>query len=570
MIAEARGTLGVLARAETRWSDWGRRMAVVTLPVALDAAVRALHQDMHSTGYHRVGLVLLGLAWLVAVGLQRSRLPTSFVWVVPLAVLAAIGFLRLVPEPSGVGIMVVIPAMWLGIDKRMRGVVVAGVGVLVTQGVPALLYFGAGPSALVGSAQLLLVVLVCSVSLAWIADQWGKHEKELDQQRQELSETWERLTAGQRLNNAVVTAVDVGLVALQKDGAYTSMNPHHQRFMKLAYPDGHGGYAGQTGWVFEPDGSTFLTREKMPTIRARNGEEYNDYLIWVGEDPAQRRALAVSAQRVEGDEQLASVLVYKDVTDLMRALKVKDEFLATVSHELRTPLTSIIGYLDLALVDSHEDDPQRGYLLVVHRNARRLLRLVNDLLLTARTDRGVLDLDQRAIDFSRVVSECLNDLGPRADDAAVRIDAHLVDGVWVCGDRERLAEVIDNLLTNAVKYSHAGGAVRVNLFERAEDGERTAVLTVADHGIGITEEEQRQLFTKFFRTQEAQERAIQGVGLGLSISKSIVEGHDGSIGVSSAPGVGTTFTVLLPAVAGPEECDPEPDDVPGTIGAARS
>lgn len=570
MVADVQGTTGILARAETCWSHWGRRMIIVALPVALDAGVRAVRADMHSTSYHRIGLVLLAVAWATAAGLQRKRLPGRFVWMVPLTVFAAIGLLRLVPEPTGVGIMVVIPAMWLGIDKRMRGAAVAVMAVLVTQGVPAFTYFGSSPSAVVASIQLLLVVAVCSLSLAWIADQWGSHEEELREQQQELTRTWEQLTAGQRLNDAVVTAVDVGLVALQKDGAYTSMNPHHQRFMKLAYPDGHGGYAGQTGWVFEADGTTFLTRDRMPTIRARNGEEYSDYLIWVGEDPAQRRALAISAQRVEGDDQLASVLVYKDVTDLVSALKVRDDFLATVSHELRTPLTSIIGYLDLALFDVEEEDPRRGYLEVVHRNARRLLRQVNDLLLTAKTDRGVLDLDQTAIDLSRVVSECLNDLGGCAERAAVRVDAHLVGGVWICGDRERLAEVLDNLLTNAVKYSHAGGAVSVNLVERIEDGQRTAVLTVADDGIGISVEEQHQLFTKFFRTQEAQQRAIQGIGLGLSITKSIVEGHDGSIEVTSAPGRGTTFTVVLPAVPGPEDCGPDESlGLHGSIRAAR-
>ena len=352
-----------------------------------------------------------------------------------------------------------------------------------------------------------------------------------------------RLSAGQTLNEAIMNTVDVGLVGLRSDGSYAAVNDHYQRFLDMAFPDGHRGRAGQLGWVFEEDGTTFLTRDKIPTVRALRGEEFTDYLIWVGEDPAKRRALAVSARQVDGDGEVAAVLVDKDVTDLVRALRAKDEFVATVSHELRTPLTSILGYLDLAVRDVPERDPRRGYLEVVQRNARRLLRLVNDLLLTAQTERGLLDLDRRPVDLSGVVLESVTDLRARARAADVELAVDAEPDTWIAGDRERLAEVIDNLITNAIKYSHAGGQVRVrvSVTERPGMPGDQVVLSVADDGIGIAEEDLAQLFTKFFRTHEAQRRAIQGIGLGLSISKSIINGHDGTIEVHSEPGVGTTF-----------------------------
>ena len=143
-----------------------------------------------------------------------------------------------------------------------------------------------------------------------------------------------------QLTKTIVNGVDVGLVAIDAKGAYDSMNPRHEDFMALAYPDGHDGQAGQLGWVFAADGTTFLARDAMPTIQAAQGD-LHDYLIWVGEDPDQRRALAISSRRITGEDGRANgqVLVYKDVTDLVGALRVKDDFVASVSHELRTPLT---------------------------------------------------------------------------------------------------------------------------------------------------------------------------------------------------------------------------------------
>ncbi len=569
-MADDGRTTHVLARAEAYWTHWGLRLGSVALPVLLDAALRLLHPGLHTTGYYVAGLGLLALTMGIAAGLQASRLPGGFAWTVPLLTLASIGLMRLVPEPTGLGILVVFPAMWLGIDKRLQGVVVTAVAVLVLQAVPGLVYLGNDPVTWIASLQLSLVATICAWSMAWIADRWSKHETELRQEQARLHDATMRLSEGQALNEAIMSAVDVGLVALRGDGAYSSMNPQHRRFMELAYPDGHRGYAGQSGWVFEDDGRTFLGRERMPTIRAHQGEEFTDDLIWVGEDPAERRALAVSAKRVSGGaDDLASVLVYKDVTDLVRALGIKDDFVATVSHELRTPLTSILGYLELAALAAPEQDPGRSYLEVVHRNGRRLLRLVNDLLLTAQTERGTLVLDQRAMDLSEVVGECLRDLDARASAAEVRFSPRLQPRTWVCGDRERLAEVVENLLTNAVKYSDAGGEVRVRLRECGTGARRCAELSIADDGIGMDEGDRRQLFTKFFRTQEAQRRAIQGVGLGLSISKAIVEGHDGGIRVDSAPGAGTTFTVTLPTVDDPKRCDQAPPSH-GTLGSVRA
>jgi signal transduction histidine kinase len=333
-------------------------------------------------------------------------------------------------------------------------------------------------------------------------------------------------------------------VLLDQTGAYRTMNRRHTDFMRLAYPDGHQGVAGQLGHVFAPDGTTLLTREQMPAYRAAHGEEFDDCRIWVGEDPLSRRALSVSARSVRGKDGTfaGAALAYKDVTDFMRALQVKDEFVASVSHELRTPLTSIMGYVDLLLEDPDLQPEQASHLEVVSRNSDRLRRLVADLLHSAQIDEGPMHVVRTQTDLSAIVHQSLLTAAPVAKAAGIALDWDVPDTLPVLVDGQRISQVVDNLLSNAIKYTPEGGRVRVTL---GVDGTRVE-LTVTDSGIGIAAPDRERLFTRFFRARPAEEQSIQGVGLGLSITKSIVESHGGRIEVESEPGRGSTFRVRLP------------------------
>jgi signal transduction histidine kinase len=243
------------------------------------------------------------------------------------------------------------------------------------------------------------------------------------------------------------------------------------------------------------------------------------------------------------------IVVLRDVTAEREAESMKDEFFALVSHELRTPLTSIIGYLELLredLGDGDGDDPalaQRAqFLAVVDRNARRLLRLVGDLLFVAQVEAGKLSLEEGEVDLEAVACESVEAAGPRAARGGVELVLE-VEPVGVCrGDRDRLAQALDNLVSNAIKFTPDGGRVTVRLSRAGE----SAVLEVEDTGIGISDEDLRRLFERFFRTRRATSAAIPGVGLGLTIAQAIVHGHDGVISVDSEDGRGTTFRVELP------------------------
>jgi signal transduction histidine kinase len=321
------------------------------------------------------------------------------------------------------------------------------------------------------------------------------------------------------------------------------MNKRHEAFMRIGYPDGHAGRAGQVGQVYAGDGVTPLAREEMPTYRASQGEEFDDCRLWIGADPLTRRAISVSARSVRDDGVFAgAALAYKDVTEIMRALKVKDEFVASVSHELRTPLTSIVGYVDI--LQERPDLPADvlAQLDVVARNTDRLSRLVADLLHTAQVDDGPMHVVRSETDLGAIVRDSVQAATPAAERAGVDIDVEAPASLMVMADPQRMAQVVDNLVSNAIKYTATGGRVRVSV---ALDGNRVE-LSVADTGIGISAADRDRLFTRFFRSRQAEERSIQGVGLGLSITKTIVESHGGRIEVQSELGQGSEFRVRLP------------------------
>jgi signal transduction histidine kinase len=260
--------------------------------------------------------------------------------------------------------------------------------------------------------------------------------------------------------------------------------------------------------------------------------------------------LVRSLDRVRRDERAARAEAESVQRQLVRqneqlreADRLKDEFVALISHDLRTPLTSIMGYLELVLDDDNLTEEQRGFLNVADRNADRLLRLVDDLLFVARFEAGQLELRPAELDLAAVVRQSVEESGPRAAAGGVELICEAGDVSSVQADKGRMFQLVENLVSNAIKFTPAGGDVRVSV--TPVNG--VVRLEVADTGIGIASEEQERLFERFFRASTASEHQIPGTGLGLYITRAIVEAHGGSIAVRSDPGEGTSFCVELPA-----------------------
>jgi signal transduction histidine kinase len=253
----------------------------------------------------------------------------------------------------------------------------------------------------------------------------------------------------------------------------------------------------------------------------------------------ERAGRAERAARREA-EQAQQLLAYQN-QQLLEIDRLKDEFVSSISHELRTPLTSIAGYVEL-LLEEEEDPGKRGHLTIVERNAERLLALVSDLLFAARLQYGQLELERRPVDLQTLVLQAIDSARPRALAASVQLGGDTVPVPKMRGEPAKLAQLLDNLVSNAIKFTPRDGRVDVRLSAR----DRMIRVEVSDTGIGIPDAERERLFERFFRAQSALEREIQGTGLGLYISKAIVDAHGGRIGVDSAPGEGTTFVVELP------------------------
>ncbi|MCD4534558.1 HAMP domain-containing histidine kinase [Nocardioides sp. cx-169] len=521
-IGTGRGDLTSPSTAPDAFARPAVSQSLCALLFALDLGLRFLG-DVDSGPWPRVGAGLLVVVTLAAFVLPWDRLPAASPAALAVADLLVIGLFRLDAQGGGSAVLMVLPGLYLGRYFGRRGVVVTAVAAVLLVGVPNFLYFGLdGPNV----SRMVLSVLVAVVAAMAMA----------------LAVS--RLQHERRVSAAILDSVDVGLVLLDAEGAYQAYNRRHGDFMRLAYPEGHAGMAGQLGLVYDADGSTEVPTQDMPSTLASMGEEFDDLRIWVGDDPVSRRALSVSARAVRdaSGDLAGAALAYTDVTELMRALTVKDEFISLVSHELRTPLTSIHGYAML-LLERHDLDPQvRSQLEVVVRNTERLQRLVEDLLHTGQIDDEAMYFRRVECDLVQIVRQAVQAAEPHARDRGVTLGLRTPQRLMLRVDPQRIAQVLDNLLSNAIKYTEPGGRVTVAL---GTDVNRVEI-AVTDTGVGIDAADRDRLFTRFFRSQHAEEQSIQGVGLGLSIARSIVEGHGGRIDVDSEIGRGSTFRVRLP------------------------
>jgi signal transduction histidine kinase len=231
---------------------------------------------------------------------------------------------------------------------------------------------------------------------------------------------------------------------------------------------------------------------------------------------------------------------------LVEADRVKDEFVALISHDLRTPLTSVMGYIELALDEDFEpplDPERRSYLEVVSRSSQRLLRLVDDLLFVARLQAGRLDLTPTVLDLRELAEQASFEAQRRAEAKGVEL-VFVADGpVQISADKGRMFQLLDNLVSNAIKFTPQGGRVEVAVSANGD-----AVLEVRDTGVGFTDEEAARVFDRFFRTDAAVEGQVQGTGLGLFIAQAITEAHGGRITASPREGGGAVFRIVLPRV----------------------
>lgn len=261
-----------------------------------------------------------------------------------------------------------------------------------------------------------------------------------------------------------------------------------------------------------------------------------------------RKIVAVSFApvRLPMVERAGAVMVFRDVTREAEVDRMKSEFVSIVSHELRAPMTAIKGYLELLLMDAAKSDPQaqRSFLEIVKSNADRLSDMVDELLDVSRIEAGKIQMRFQPVSVYPIIRDVAAMLQKTQANPNVELRLNVSpDLPKVLADPARLTQIITNLMSNALKYTLQG---HVDVTAYVQD-DRVQV-DVSDTGIGMTEEDQAKLFTRFFRASTARASDIPGTGLGLAITRSLIEMHNGQIWVKSAVGQGSTFSFTLPVL----------------------
>jgi signal transduction histidine kinase/DNA-binding response OmpR family regulator len=369
-----------------------------------------------------------------------------------------------------------------------------------------------------------------------------EQQLELEQQHDRLAASNEELARQAALNRAVLDSTRDGIAFIEPDGSIGLTNAALDRmasdFLKIPtrgpMEDAAASVADNTT---DPEGFR-AEIDKWTADPGYMGEA--EYQMLSGE--AIRRYTA--PVRDSNGSILGRISVLSDITAEREAERLKDELMATVSHELRTPLASILGFAELLVTRELDEETRTRYLGTIHREAARLTALINDFLDLQRMEEGGFTLALEPFDLGELVRHEAEVFSGQSTDHTVQVDIP-DDKLDVVGEPERVAQVLANLLSNAIKYSPTGGTVRV----LAESRRSFVRVSVSDEGLGIPRDQQRHIFTKFFRVDSSDTRRIGGTGLGLALCRELIEAHGGRIGFESARGKGSTFWFELPAGA---------------------
>ncbi len=367
-------------------------------------------------------------------------------------------------------------------------------------------------------------------------DELGELTRIINQSADELQQRLSEIARDRGRTDAILSAMDDGVLAVDHGGRVTLANPSLAGALELA----------------SPLGRHYLETIRQPEVSAlvedvlRTGERREAAV----EILLPRRSFSITGVPFPGVEGAAhgAVLTFNDTTDRQRLDEMRRDFVANASHELRTPLTSIRGFVE-ALEDGAKDEPKTAerFLGKIRTHADRMAALVEDLLELSRLESGARAPEPDETRPGELAADAVASFAEQAARKPLALRHEERGAVTVVTDRERLRQIIENLVDNAVKYTPAGGLVVVTT-QAGPDG--SARVAVKDDGPGIGAEHRERIFERFYRVDKARSRELGGTGLGLSIVKHLAESIGAVVTVESEPGKGATFTVTVPARPG--------------------
>lgn len=529
-----------------------------------------------NTAVSVTGISIVAAATALSLFFSHWTQFARFVLIIPVIDLLGIGAFR-----AGTGgtmslfaAMIILPVVWLAAAEGRRWIFVAGIGTSIALMMPYMIAFTLPTDSewlraiftptMFGIAAAIINELARQSRVQLRSIKTLADEKDAALQRSldsavRLTESEAKYRAYDRMFRGVWAAVTeqsmigtnaTGQIDLWNPGATKMLGPdaehteNQRHILDFHVPDELLALAKELNY---PPGETVLNPGFSALVEsARLGRAESRDWTYVRDDGTHLPVQLTVTKRVDEEGETRGYLfVASDITQALEVAKLKDEFVGLISHELRTPLSSILGYLELMRDD--DDNPlseeHLQYLAVAERNAHRLLRLVGDLLFTAQVESGKFPLDSREVSLDTIITAAVESARPVADAAGIQLAAELSESpAVVFGDPVRLGQAVDNLISNAIKFTPRAGQVTVAL----DVTPANAVVTVRDTGMGIAASELDQLFSRFFRATTATRNAVPGVGLGLTITKAIVTAHHGEMDVESEEGVGTCFSLTLP------------------------
>lgn len=522
------------------------------------------------------GLLLVIVASVLSIVVPWRRLHPEWAVIVPTLSLLAVGLLRLGTGSSASPFVVLtlIPFVWIASEAGRINILIASVTTFLVLLAPLVLGGAQTAGDVVRAFFSPVIYLIVAVVINEIAHRMrtqlaAAHELTQKQEallsqavsaQDELVLNEARLKTANRLIQSIWNAVtEQSVIGTDLDGLIDVWNPGAEKMLGLTEKQVLDGkhhvidfhLMSEIEQRLQDMDARFTTVSSIDefsalvdTVRAGSA----DVRDWTYLRPDGKRVavqVAATPRLDENGHRVGFIFVATDMTQAREFARLKDEFVGLISHELRTPLSSILGYLELMRDD--EDAPlsaeQVQYLDVAERNAHRLLRLVGDLLFTAQVESGRFPLDIKDAELSGIVAASVESARPVAANAGVTLVSDAPEApLLVRGDAVRLGQAVDNLVSNALKFTPKGGTVTVSL---RPDGDN-AVIAVTDTGIGIPAVELSQLSQRFFRASTATRNAVPGVGLGLTITKAIVTAHGGRLDIASEEGIGTSISIVLP------------------------
>jgi two-component system phosphate regulon sensor histidine kinase PhoR len=364
-------------------------------------------------------------------------------------------------------------------------------------------------------------------------DEIGEFAVTLNKMAQGIEDKIKEIKTQNQKLTAIFNSMIEGVIVIDKAGYIISVNPTIEKIFSIFKKD--------------VEGKVFLEAIRNNDIAEvissalKRGESVSSEIALIY--PV-RRVFEVNATPIFDNNVISGCLVVvHDITEIRRLETVRSDFVANVSHELKTPLTSIKGFVETLLEGALDDkENNRNFLKIIHDHAERLNSLVDDLLSLSHLESKEITLNKKSFNLRSQFEKVISGFKSQLKKMGIDIKNDLSASISINADKDRIEQVLTNLIDNAIKFNKEKGSIRI--YAQEENGKIR--VSVEDSGIGIPEKEIARIFERFYRVDKARSRELGGTGLGLSIVKHIVELHGGSVGVESTEGLGSKFWFMLP------------------------